>query len=472
MPEVIVDGARYVPDDTGRPRIGVGITTHNRPDTFRQSYEQIVKHTPGARIVVVDDASDVPVDVATFRFDTVAGIAAAKNKCIELLDGCEHLFLWDDDAWPLVDEWWVPYVDSPEPHLMYLFKDAAGQPAVLYEDDTHIAFSESRGVMMYVHRSCIDRIGGMNPAFGRWGWEHPDLSNRIFAAGLTTWRFADVAGSGMLIHSLDEQGTATRSVEQKVRNDLVVRNKAIHDEYRDRPAFMPWRPQTDVVLTAYLTGQPDPQTGRAWPADTRALNPLIKSLDGRRLVVLTDSLTGADTARVTYATVGAHLSPYFQRWVAAYQWLRAHPEIGRVWCVDATDVEMLNDPFAAMQPGRLYVGSEASIIGCAWLREHHRAAFLSTFIDAHADRQLLNAGLIGGSRDLVMAFAHDMAGIYFDHATRMHVGEDTETLGLGDMAAFNYLAWTRYADVINYGPQVNTVFKANQRTDWAWWKHK
>lgn len=65
---------------------------------------------------------------ATYRFEENVGIARHKNKCLELLAdaGCEHLFLFDDDAYPLVEDWWRPYVDSPEPHLMRIFLDLAG----------------------------------------------------------------------------------------------------------------------------------------------------------------------------------------------------------------------------------------------------------------------------------------------------------------------------------------------------------
>jgi hypothetical protein len=27
--------------------------------------------------------------------------------------GCEHLFLFDDDAWPIADNWHLPYIESP-----------------------------------------------------------------------------------------------------------------------------------------------------------------------------------------------------------------------------------------------------------------------------------------------------------------------------------------------------------------------
>src|SRR5690606_9326345 len=114
------DGTTYVPASGVGGRIGVGITTHNRPDVFAQTLRKMREHLPaGARLVVVDDASTNPVAEATYRFEKNVGIARAKNKCLELLADCEHIFLFDDDCAPVVDGWERPYIDSPEPHLAF-----------------------------------------------------------------------------------------------------------------------------------------------------------------------------------------------------------------------------------------------------------------------------------------------------------------------------------------------------------------
>src|SRR5690606_9807564 len=127
---------------------------------------------------------------ATYRFEKNVGIAKAKNKCLELLynSGCEHFFLFDDDTYPAVTGWEKPYIESPEPHLMWVFDRYDGQkPTVetIYKDDCHIAYHATRGCMLYCSREVLDKVGGMNPAFGKWGWEHQSWSDRIHSAGLT-----------------------------------------------------------------------------------------------------------------------------------------------------------------------------------------------------------------------------------------------------------------------------------------------
>lgn len=134
--------------------------------------------------------------------------------------------------------WHLPYIESPEPHLAYQFLDLAGQNklndlSVLYRDDQHVAYTGQRGVMLYYHRSAIEKVGGFDPVYGRGMYEHSDLALRIHNAGMTTWAYADVVGSEKLIHSLDEHEAVERSVPKPDRQALVERNVKIHNERRD-----------------------------------------------------------------------------------------------------------------------------------------------------------------------------------------------------------------------------------------------
>lgn len=457
------------------PRIGIGVTTCNRHDVVAHTVAEIERLTPDAVVVVIDDASAKPVERADYRFDDNVGIAAAKNKCMELLvqAGCDELFLFDDDAYPLVEEWWRPYVESPEPHLMRIFPDRSG-PHELHRDDRHVAFSDPRGVMLYAHRSVLDVAGGMDLGFGRWGYEHGDWSCRIHAFGMTTWRFADVIGSERLIYCLDEHGKVARVVDRREREHLVKVNVKRYEAQYDSPIRYDFHQPRDVVITSLFTGRPDPQRRTRMPADVAMLADLRTSLQrhDRPLVVLHDELDAADDEHTTFVaqTVGAQ--PYFQRWISTYQYLRAHPEIRWVWCVDGTDVEMLRDPFLHMQHGRLYLGSEHQVVGCAWMRRNHRADSLVDFLDSHQERQLLNAGLVGGDRVTVMRFLHRIVRYYHDNMTDRFFRRESRDLGVGDMAAFNRVAYEQFADRLVFGPQVNTVFKAEQRNEFSWWRHK
>lgn len=209
------------------PELGVAITTRNRRSLFLDTLAQWRKHLPDdAALIVVDDASDDPVGdlpgVTVIRHDYRRGVAMAKNRCIaELVDlGCRHLWLSDDDVHPVADDWWQPYVDSPEPHLCLgwphrrrVQSDATGwPPRIVHHDEQHRYYSFPRGVLLYLDARIVDTVGGMNPAHGAFSGEHVEYSGRIHAAGLTSRPFGDVTGSDRLFYSRDkEQGNTTGS---------------------------------------------------------------------------------------------------------------------------------------------------------------------------------------------------------------------------------------------------------------------
>ena len=487
MPKVTIDGVDYYPQSDDSPSVGVAVTTYNRPQVLEKTLEKIKEHTPGAYVVVIDDASPtpavVPDGVDLIRLTENSGIARAKNKSIEaLIDaGVGHLFLFDDDAYPIMDEWFKPYVDSPEPHLMYMFEDLSGAKKlkdvkVLYDDGIHKAYTGPRGVMLYAHRSAVDVVGGMDTIYGRWGYEHGDWSNRIYHAGLTSWRYADVAGSNNLIYSLDEHSQVDRSVNIGDRNNLAKTNATIHNErvsswYR---AHCPYREERKVVITCLLNSTIDPQRNTKMKGDLTMVGKWISSIKGATPVVIVDHDVptvpgGVELIRVPEESTNL----YYRRWLLAYQYLRDHPEVSDVWVTDGTDVEMLREPWHGMEKGIIYVGSEPRTLDDSWMKSNHGSDKFQRFLQEHYDKTMVNAGLLGGSREDVMSFAHTVFRQWFDGESLRFWNKDTSKQEVGDMAAFNVAAYESFADKIEFGPKVHTVFKAEEmNNEWSWWKHK
>ena len=230
-------------------KIGVAITARNRNDLTADTISQWRKRLPDdAVMVIVDDASDVPIKkprdrrVKLTRHDYQRGIAMSKNRCIaELVDaGAEHLFLVDNDVYPVTDDWYVPYVESPEPHLSYQWI-AGYNWREIYRDGEHFALAFPRGVMLYLDRRVIDIVGGMDPAYGAHGGEHVEYSHRIHEAGLTRWDYADVVGSEHIWHSHDREtgnreGSTYPLTERRAMCDA---NGKLWN--KTRPVFMPYR---------------------------------------------------------------------------------------------------------------------------------------------------------------------------------------------------------------------------------------
>lgn len=458
--------------------IGIGVTTHNRHSVAAETLERIRERLPPkARLVVVDDASsDAPPFEVSYRFSNNVGIARAKNKCLELLADCEHVFLFDDDTYPIADYWWVPYCNTDEAHFMYSFVDFAngqkiGDDAIVYQDSDRVVHSHARGCMLYLRRDAIDRVGGFDPAFGKWGWEHANLSDRIFAAGLTTFPYMDVPNSDALIYSADEHRQVTTTVASSQRSQCLARNNALYAQRNSGQGYyVDYRDigYEDVVLACYFTGRTDPQRNIEWSGDANEvvlLNSSVRNISGAQTRVLNDCWDDNFTV-----IVGA-VSPYWQRWISIYEHLVRAPFVRNVWCVDATDVEMLRNPFPQMGPGVIYVGDEPTVTNIPWMRQNHPAAFLQNFIVANGSKPLLNCGLLGGSRENVMEFIRTMLSLYVKNVEDVKFGRSA-SVGETDMGLFNFVARTHFASRIEHGPKVNTTFKKFADNGQAWWRHK
>jgi len=97
--EVVINGVRFAPIARETSKIGIAISTHNRPDTLAKALENHLRFLPsGAKVFVIDDGSTVPAivpeGVELIRFGRSGGIVHAKNASLRALmnAGCEELF--------------------------------------------------------------------------------------------------------------------------------------------------------------------------------------------------------------------------------------------------------------------------------------------------------------------------------------------------------------------------------------------
>lgn len=114
------------------------------------------------------------------------GVAVTKNRGIAALmdSGVEHLFLADDDMHPLQRFSWTRYVDDPARHLSLSWGKRRSKGTVVNARGQWSAWEWPRGVLLYAHRSVIEKVGGMRTEYGHGGHEHVDFSRRVFQAGL------------------------------------------------------------------------------------------------------------------------------------------------------------------------------------------------------------------------------------------------------------------------------------------------
>lgn len=200
-------------------RFGVGITTRNRPHVLKTSLDHhLAFPTIDARFVIVDDYSNGDCDneshvdhfskntcneVIFRKSDRRLGIAKAKNACLSLLADCDHVFLFDDDSWPIADNWaekWTAvHILNNVGHSMFNVID----PEMLsvnpgFErlirithrinsgDNEIVEMTNAFGVVLYYTRECLSAIGGFDPTAPHvYGFEHAQHSLRASKAGFT-----------------------------------------------------------------------------------------------------------------------------------------------------------------------------------------------------------------------------------------------------------------------------------------------
>jgi hypothetical protein len=162
-------------------RIGVAISTHKRPTVLAKALANWAANLGPADILVVNHDHDG------------AGVAATKNAGITaLMDAdCDSLFLVDDDAWPVTDQWWRPYIELSQPHACHCW----GRSRYLRTEGDVSVWRWPRGPMLYAERYVIEKVGGMRLEFSDVGGEHVEHSRRIHNAGFTRHAFQDAAGA-------------------------------------------------------------------------------------------------------------------------------------------------------------------------------------------------------------------------------------------------------------------------------------
>lgn len=474
MYNTVINGAKYITTQDAKfadfnkyyneSNVGVAITTHNRPELLKTCLSYIRRFTPNAKVVIVDDASDNIVDAnaEVFRFNENVGIAKAKNKCLELLasKGCTDFFLFDDDTWPIRKNWWVPYVSAKEHHLMYLFENwANGEPVgddrIIYRDANIVAHEHARGCMLYCDRRVLEVVGGMETSFGKAMNEHGDWSNRIYNAGLTSFKYVDVPGSNQLIYSSDEHKSVKSSIPYQVRRQGLLKNQALIETRKNSVAYGAFG--KNVVIACYFAGFNDSQRGVEWKPDLAAVQPLKKSVEnlGYEFILIHNCFNLPNRVQI-------YDNPYWARWYAQYIYLRDHIEINKCFVVDSTDVEMKNDPFDFVKVGRLYVGSEQTTQYSSWMRQNFTDRAVVNSLRINALHPLMNCGVVGGTRHMVMEFCKDMYEYYFNSRTADKL----------EMGYFNYLCNTKYRKMLEYGNHITSQFKAYDNNTRAWFRHK
>jgi len=189
-------------------KIGVGVTTRNRHEILTYFLTHLYDFTDMNKYdlcIVVNDDSDESkkqetekaVSEFAFSFNDInyitmkerCGISKSKNNCLRHLmkDGCDYLFLFDDDTFPQEMGWIDLFIDtykcSAHEHLMYL-REVDIIKKIESSSRCVETYNNCLGLLLFFTRNAIEKIGGYNEQYGIYGYEHADISNRCNNAGI------------------------------------------------------------------------------------------------------------------------------------------------------------------------------------------------------------------------------------------------------------------------------------------------
>ena len=157
-------------------RVGVAITTYNRPKHLANCLSQIRKHSPASTMIYVSDDSQ-----------DRKGVAYRKTDCLEALwaGGCDYFFLLDDDCFPISDGWIDFFIEARlstgHEHFCYTpskFKMSSKEGINVCE--------HSKGVLLFLTRTVVTMIGAFYGGYKLFGCEHTTYTQRIHRAGFTS----------------------------------------------------------------------------------------------------------------------------------------------------------------------------------------------------------------------------------------------------------------------------------------------
>ena len=195
-------------------KIGIGIS-HNptRPKTLKLCLKQFQKYT--------FDTKEVQFELHIQQFFPLKhkSIAELKNASLKHLmeQGCDYIYLFDDDCFPIADLWWAPFIEKSlqtgEQHFLWLIPDQRKwiepdwQVRVKEKQNGIIYFTNCYGVCMFFTQMAVLATGGFDTNFGFYGHEHENYSFRLAQSGFCSFPFQSVEGIEKYIFSLDVQNS-------------------------------------------------------------------------------------------------------------------------------------------------------------------------------------------------------------------------------------------------------------------------
>lgn len=248
-------------------KTGLGITTLNRPAYFKQCIDHIIKNTRSIDfIVVVNDGSKpehrkayekiyskLPKEIRIIDKEKNEGCSKAKNTLLKemIKEGCEHLFICEDDILVEDDRAITEYIRIAEEYGVHNLCFALHGPINIGKRlpiPGEIAYyPDSVGAFCYYSKEAIDKVGMFDEYFHN-AMEHVELTDRIAREGMTLSfnMFMDVGESDKYLSEIKGsiQNSSIRPKVETKENILKFKQNVLdaleHWKEKDGHRFPLW----------------------------------------------------------------------------------------------------------------------------------------------------------------------------------------------------------------------------------------
>ena len=223
------------------PTIGIGITTYKRPDLLKRCLDEIDAFKPPNSEIFVNDDTDLE-----------EGVARSKNKCLTALAHCDYIFLFDDDAWPIKKEWWIPFITYAIKYNCHYFSPSWLAKTV-GSDGPCLSIEEPNGVVQFLTSHAVALCGGYSIFFQRYGGEHEEFARRCYTQGLTPFPICDISGSLNYFYSLDREKEVISTISYIIECTSAKNTRSIINSTTYN--WAPYKQESIIVTLFTLDGK-------------------------------------------------------------------------------------------------------------------------------------------------------------------------------------------------------------------------
>jgi len=203
-------------------KIGIGVTTTpNRKEYVERWLEYFEKHKPtNYHLHIHEDVN-------------YKGVAYSKNQNLYTLRDSDYIFLFDDDCYPIKDNWTDFFINSNESHLLFLDT----KHKVLAQTGNVEHYCDCGGVFMFITKKVLNKVGYLNSSYGRYGFEHAGYSHRIYKADFTRSPYQQLKNTKEYLYAMDynEIHKSSLTDEEKIKeiknNSKIFVNELKSENY-------------------------------------------------------------------------------------------------------------------------------------------------------------------------------------------------------------------------------------------------